>query len=903
MSYITKEPKQIASYEIKSLIAEGGMGSVHKAFDQKLQRDVVIKLMHRELADYEVRIIQVEARALAKVNHPNVMQVYELVESDREEAHSEEAHPEEAHSEKHSKSDKEYALVGEFIDGESLATIQTQRVLSLEQKLNLLKQIADGVQAVHDAGLIHGDLKAANVQVTHTGQVKIIDFGLSSYSQFYSAGKKDRVFFTMGNIAPEQWECLEDPDCLPKKDWMNVKTDLFAFGVLAYELIAGYSPFGSGDKDEIKSKVRKGRFADAKQIYPPLPLAMVELLNELLQTDPELRAESFSEVSDRIQRALQGLVTEKLTGQHTVRMEAESAAIPPPVKKTSKPIIFGAIGLFVTLLLVFVEAISIDFDSRYTIPADVHYVAVLRPKVESSRLPPLQEEVIVAAVDDGIRQAVLKGKDLKLLPWQELLSENIKISEVVKRSSATHVIEPKLNCFQSHCDVLITLFKQGDWEKGKSIEWGMPTFALGESTLEIQNKIGTLFPKLRDSRGANNDLTINIAEQHYQDYLSLYVDIIFKGKESEENLQRLQNLLEQAPELFSGYSMYRRLALYLYRDNNDARILEGVNDVLKRAPQTYRNSVQFTVDQLWIALYSDDHTGAKELILQAEKRGIDPLTLLEMRANYHLENNQATEAIPLYKKALKLRFSSNNQFNLALSYWYTGDYQNVIQTLQQLIKVTPESYSVLQLLGSVYLIQGEVDPAIEVLEKLTEQKPQSMDLNNLAIAYSLKRDFELAQHAALQAVELSPNTPSFLLNLADIEWYLGNHQQAKSYYQKVIETIGSEEDLYSILLKAQAWSHLNESQQAISLINQANQLAPENGEVAFISALVYMQINELVSATAQVEQALKAGVGEAWFNLPWFDELCVSAHYLSLFSSPVASCQSFANQGQHALEL
>ncbi|UAA39306.1 protein kinase [Paraneptunicella aestuarii] len=864
----------IAGYRILSLIAQGGMGKVYKAVDENIQRPVAVKLLQSELlylSKTDASLIQDEARALAQVNHPNVMQVFELAEYSNG-----------------------FAIVGEYIDGTSLTALQTEKVLTLEHKLGLLKQIADGMQAVHDAGLMHGDLKASNVLVNNAGQAKVIDFGLAF--QFAAPGNASisSQHYSLVNMAPEQWKAVldtSDPSSEQVAKPVSKAADVFAFGVLAYELIAGYSPYGTSDVQALKERVTRGQFSDACDIYPKLPQAISDLLNQLLQTEPEHRPGSFSVISDCIQRSLQGMVTAKLLEQQTVTLDsslkenkAQSAA-----QARAKSLHLGIASVLFFALLMSAAGLLFWPQEPFDVVADEpHYVAVLRPKVLVSELPDAQQQVLVAAMDDTLRQSVIRGRNTQLLPQSEYRSDSLTITDIVIQTSATEVVQPEMQCFDAYCDITLKVFRDGDWQNPQLSSWVMQTYALGESILELQSVFAQLLPEVASSITATG---IEIADVDYQAFLSIYIDVFFKGDESRENLRRLQVLLEKAPSLYSAYSLYRRIALYLYRSENDGVLLDSLKQVLKRAPSAYRNSLQFTIDMLWIALYQDDRQGAEELLKQARNRGADTLTLAELRASYFLENEQPEQAIEHYQQALALRFSANNQFNLALSYWYLGEYEKVVESLKKLIAITPESYQALQLLGSVYLVQGQLELAIEVLAPLTVKTPQSMDLNNLAIAYSLKREFQLAQAAALSSAKLSPNMPSVIFNLADIEWYLGNIAQAQTYYQEVLQKVGEDDSLSSLLLKAQAWAHLGEPRKAITMLNQANQLVPNNGEVAFISALVYVQINEKVSSVAKVEQALKEGVGEVWFNLPWFDELCSNVDYRSLFKTPPDSCR------------
>src|SRR5512144_748110 len=148
---------RLGSYEITSRLGAGGMGEVYRARDTRLQRDVAIKALPQEFAQDAERLarFQREARLLASLNHPNVAAIYGLEEVDG----------------------ARY-LVLEIVEGESLAQRLAAGPLPVEETLAVCAQIAAGVSAAHDAGVIHRDLKPGNVMVRHDGSVKVLDFGL-----------------------------------------------------------------------------------------------------------------------------------------------------------------------------------------------------------------------------------------------------------------------------------------------------------------------------------------------------------------------------------------------------------------------------------------------------------------------------------------------------------------------------------------------------------------------------------------------------------------------------------------------------------------------------------------------------------------------------------------------------
>jgi serine/threonine protein kinase len=166
--------KTLAHYTVSTLIGRGGMGEVYKAKDQKLGRDVAIKVLPEEFAKDADRVarFQREARLLASLNHPNIASIYGLEESDGT-----------------------HFLVLELIEGDTLADRLKRGAIPVEESLKLALQIAEALEAAHEKGVIHRDLKPANIKVTPDGKVKVLDFGLAKAF----AGREEDMNPSMAN--------------------------------------------------------------------------------------------------------------------------------------------------------------------------------------------------------------------------------------------------------------------------------------------------------------------------------------------------------------------------------------------------------------------------------------------------------------------------------------------------------------------------------------------------------------------------------------------------------------------------------------------------------------------------------------------------------------------------------
>src|SRR5215472_8399745 len=205
-------PKNIGRYEIMELVGRGGMGVLYRARDAVLERDVAFKMMLLDFtADQTARDrFQREARAVARLQHRNVVTIHELGEV--------EGTP---------------YIVMEFLTGRDLdAILKSETTLTLAQKLDVVIQLCEGLGYAHEQGIVHRDIKPGNVRLLEDGTVKILDFGIAKFAQS-SITQSGTIMGTPSYMAPEQ--VMGQP--------IDGRADLFSAGVLLYELLAGHKPF------------------------------------------------------------------------------------------------------------------------------------------------------------------------------------------------------------------------------------------------------------------------------------------------------------------------------------------------------------------------------------------------------------------------------------------------------------------------------------------------------------------------------------------------------------------------------------------------------------------------------------------------------------------------------------
>ena len=278
-------------YQIVSLIGAGGMGEVYKATDTRLQRTVAVKVLPDLFSKDEERLARFEreARTLASLNHPNIAQIYGLEDGRTDGRQSR-------------------ALAMEFIDGEDLAERLSRGPMPLEDALAIALQVVDALEAAHEQGILHRDLKPANIKVRPDGTVKVLDFGLAKALDPPGAlpgGIANSptitnihthvgvLLGTAGYMAPEQ----------AKGRIVDRRADIWAFGVLLYELLTGAAPFTAATTSEILARVIE-REPEWSRVPAATPPSVLRLLQRCLQKDPRRRLQAIGDARLDIEEAL-----------------------------------------------------------------------------------------------------------------------------------------------------------------------------------------------------------------------------------------------------------------------------------------------------------------------------------------------------------------------------------------------------------------------------------------------------------------------------------------------------------------------------------------------------------------------------------------------------------------------
>jgi serine/threonine protein kinase/Tol biopolymer transport system component len=277
--------RTVGPYRILELLGSGGMGVVYKAEDTRLSRTVALKFLPPELTrdpESKARFMQ-EARAASSLDHPNLCTILELGETP----------------------DGRLYLAMPSYDGETLRRKVERGPLSVEEAADVAEQVARGLAKAHRNGIVHRDVKPANLIITSDGVVKILDFGLAKLAGSAAISRAGSSMGTPAYMSPEQ----------ARGDEVDHRTDLWSLGVVLYEMLAGRRPFPGGNEQAVIHAVLNDRPQPLREIRPETPPELVRIVDRLLAKDPAGRFARAEEVAAGL-RAFRG---ETMTGTMLTR--------------------------------------------------------------------------------------------------------------------------------------------------------------------------------------------------------------------------------------------------------------------------------------------------------------------------------------------------------------------------------------------------------------------------------------------------------------------------------------------------------------------------------------------------------------------------------------------------------
>ena len=795
--------RTIGHYEFIRKIGAGGSGVVYLATDTMLQRPVVMKLLKRGAQSIEqVRATQLrEARLASAIDHPNVCAIYDVGEAEAEGG-----------------GDSEAYIVMQYIPGKSLDKVIAEGPASLQLVLSAGIQIADGLSAAHQLGIFHRDLKPANVMLTDGGLIKILDFGLARQLS------RDEAYFdpatpgrhtppppeatytakggTIAYMAPEQFVTGRS----------SVQSDVFALGLILYELASGRHPFHRPDAPEFQT-IRALQFSDPpniREIVPELPVELESVILRCLEKQPSERFTSAADVREglrTIMKAMQldsvGLPGDSISQvQSQGRLELES---PEEEKRTT--------GILSMLAERFRESGTAATTKQNSI--------VVLPFINFG---------VAAAIDAENVPAPLYGYALA----DAIAARLARMSSLVVRPSSSLMSIPaqQLDPLAIGKKLLVRYVLAGNFMRSAA------GFDLNWQLLDVP------------SQSVRAGGSINVASF---DLISVQTEICNEVFSSLQGLGDLQNTAPatEAPrdtslsqDLSEEYLQARAvLSSFMSRT--------GSLDDLNRARGLFESVVQKDPD------FAPGWSGLGITHLQYARHGLGgQMHVLEARRSFD--------------KALQLD-SGSVEANLYRVYMLLsrGEKESARHGIEHLLQTASNDWNVHLVAGLTLRIDGMYEEALDQFNTSLRLNPANAAIiyNHRARVYQYQNQLELAGDEIEKGLTLEPRQPLLRISLGYQQMRLGDLQRAVETLEKAISDEASLRIVFPTI--ALCYVQLGDRAKAASFILEETLAAAEaDGEMAYRLATYFAVDGDESEALHWLRRAIYLGNE----NYPWFSK-------------------------------
>lgn len=830
------------------------MGEVFLAWDDRLGRRVAIKRI-RPGTDWarQGERFRREARAAARLSHPAIVHIYELVEGDGG-----------------------LAIVMEYVEGRTLADLTADGLPEPALVVRLAHDVAEGLAAAHAAGLVHRDLKAENVVVTADGRAKILDFGLAkpvlADESEESLTAHGAVIGTFHSMSPEQASGGE----------VDARSDLFSLGVLLYEMLTGRSPFrGSNSLDTLR-RVIAHQPPSISALRPDLPGSLCNLIERLLAKDREARPRSAAEVAAALaQVAASDLSSwtgvlpenERWSEMATSATVAPAPALRPRESSALVPRYWRWQVMAAVAVLAVLALGAAYFVSRR--PLEPLRIAVLEPKIAAAG----SDEVGLAA--SGVLMATLSGlsslEGVAALDPQQAGAAASPV-EAARAAAADEVLAATIEG-QGTLGARVSLRRiHGSdgrvlWAESFNVPTEPQSLRLLADAVAVH--LRRAYPDRRPRPGTPE---MDVRDADYAELLRIKRRVESGMASLAPELERLETVIRSSPRFLEAHLQVVSLTQNLFRSTREPRYLERGREAARAAQALAPGDPRPLVAEFKIALAGNQPREAARLLSELAPLLQGDSTLQALSSQLSESEGNLEDAIADLEVVVRRNPSWSNLFRLADLELKAGRVADARRHLEELLARNPRNIWGLDKLGNLELLVGDAARAERLYLDMIRLQPQRPYYTNLGLARSLLGRNAEAVAAYRKALELAPGHVTAMINLADAELALGHEEEARSLYHELLARLEANEAGAGLspldrMIEAQCLAHLGRPREAVEVAQRTLRKSFDDPQIVYTASLVYALVGDRASALVNAQIALEKGVQPRWFTIPAFGPL------------------------------
>lgn len=821
----------VGPYRILSQLGSGGMGDVFLAVDTRLNRRVALKALQQASGEEAAQRLQHEARAAARLNHPGIAALHDIVES----------------------AGRAF-LVMEYVDGEPLSNVIASGPSTIERAVDIGVALADALEYAHLQGVIHRDVKPANVMVKPDGSVKLLDLGIARLRDTVT-GTAEAPTPTTG-MPQAGTPAYMAPERLLGGS-AGVPADVYGLGVVLFETLTGRRPFTETDFLSLAVAMTTKSAPDVRTLRPDVPAALASLLASMMAREPTARPRSAGEVS-AVLKSIRGVI------------QGTGTRIAHPLMRRRR------VGVSVAGLIVCTVALAAV---TWRIPSNP-----LRSRGAASRGP---IAVLPAINPTGDEQLDAIGSGLTAL-----------IAGNLAAAPGITVVPPDAN----------PSYKKAGRDLAEAARTLGAGYLVDLSIAPSPGGVHVAGKLVRDGKAApvwtgSYDGDIVAVQRSLLENLTAAIERagLFKGGLTDAQRARLKALPTTDSAALLAYSRGKMLMDRGTGASLDQAI-SAFSDAVLRDGQfmlahtslsgAYAGKYGATSDPKWIQLAAaaadravalDPSSAQGHLALarvyQASGRPADALRQARLATELAPYNDDAyrvlgrvlassgklEEARRALDRAIQLRpDSADNHFELGYTLYQAGRWADAIPPFMRVTELQPSSADGFIALGTLYHYTGDVERAIGNYEHALRLDGSAQAYANLGFAYYSAGRLNESLGMYQKALELDQSAPSAHRNIADVYARMGNRREAERYYLQAIDRAQAvlkvnPRDSRRIALLAVCEAEIGRLDAGLRHAAEAAALSPSDNEVIFKLASVYAIAGRPEEAVGQLRKAIELG--------------------------------------------